>query len=486
MAMLSMAVLLKKMLFEQTVLKKTLFALVFAGGLGLAIAQRPPAAETLLKQAREAAQAALQQYDEGFYTDQPLWREAILKGEKALELAPGDLEITLFLAQTYSYVDWYIRAWKHWLAYLQAGGSFDVDDPSLLGDGVPEEQFAESGTELGYSRYQADDKEGALSYYQQVADILPNDTEALTWLGRILFEEGRVKEALPYWQKLVEIKPDDEGVRYYLGLTQERVAVGVEASDAFQQGLQAYDQENRQEALDHFASALGLNSDFVEAAVWAGRTSLELGQPTQAQGYWRHVLELVPGDHRATYFLGVANAQVRWGVEAANDFFRGQGFYEKGDITAASQQFIAALQANPDYLDAWVWAARTSQESGDLEGAAAYWQGVLQRDPEDERAKYFLTLAQQQLAYGVDAGLAFTDAVEHYQMADFEEAEKLFKKAVEVNPDLVEAWGWLGRIHFDQADYPQAAQYFERALELAPDNEDYQFFAEEARRLAEE
>jgi tetratricopeptide (TPR) repeat protein len=449
------------------------------------LAQRSPDAETLFQEALSTAQEAREAYEDvEIYTfDQPLWREAITLGERALESAPEDPEITRFLARAYSYVNWHVRAWDHWLSYLGMGGV--LEDPADFSEQeVPSwEQFSEAGTELGYARYIAGDEQVAVSYYEAVATQLPDFEEALTWLGRIHFEQGRPAEALPYWEQLSKLEPGDSGVQYYLSRTQERLAVGVEASDTFQEGIVAYEGGRYEEALGQFENALGFNSTFIQAAVWAGRTSLELGLPDRAKRHWEHVLSMSPGDSRAAYFLGVTEAQITWGVEAAKAFFDGQSHYGQGDLAAAAANFASAVEINSEYLEAWVWAARTYQELGQPVDAITYWQGVLGIDPQYQRARYNLNLARQEMVYGVEAARAFAAAVENYQLAQIDEAEVLFKQAVEANPGFSEAYGWLGRLFFSRSEYEQASRYYQRALELEPENEDYRFFAEESERL---
>ena len=208
-----------------------------------------------------------------------------------------------------------------------------------------------------------------------------------------------------------------------------------------------------------------------------------MGQPEQARRHWSRALALDPSDEGAAYFLEVAEAQVAWGVEAAEAYYLGQTLYEQGDLEAAAESFVAATRSNPDYLDAWVWAARSNQETKRFAEAIYYWQGVLRRDPGDQRAGYFLGLAEQQLIYGVEAGRAFVEAVAAFQAADFETAEAYFLEAVEHNPEFAEAYGWLGRLYFAQANYLEAARYYELALALEPENDDYRYFMEESLRL---
>ncbi len=238
-------------------------------------------------------------------------------------------------------------------------------------------------------------------------------------------------------------------------------------------------------AMAAFEDAYRYNPELSDALVWSGRVALELGQPNRAANYWRQVLSENPTDERAAYFLKVAESQLRWGVAAGGAYYEGQAAYAAGDLEAALAAFLTATQVNGRFVDAWVWAARSSQELRKPREAIDLWQEVLRLDPSDERARWFLQAAQQELAHGPEAGRAFAEGLEEYQQGDTEAAQELFERAVEAEPAFAMAWGYLGRISFQAGDYQAAADAYGRATELEPDNDDYAFFATEAARLAE-
>lgn len=453
---------------------KILLSLLLFGAV--ALAQLGPEASATLAEAQRVAAEARSVYAGTLFTiDQPLWREAIRLGEEALDAAPDAPEVRRFLADTYTAVGWNIRAWNNWLRLVESGEPLDE---------AAREGLSSVGNRLGYARYEAGDPTGALEFYSRVWELVPENDEALRWLGRINLELGQPETALPYWQALASRRPEDEGAQFFLNRTEQLLNVGLEAGNAFQTGLALYNEGRLSEALASFVEASDANPSFVDAYAWAGRTSLELGQPEVAQTFWERVLELEPEDERARYFIGVAEAQATWGVEAAGAFQEGLLRYDDGDLEAAAERFTEAVRANPGYKDAVVWAARVYGELGQPQRALAYWEQVLALDPEDERARYFRQLSEDQLTFGVDAASAFSQGLSNYDLARFDEAEQAFLRATDANPDYADAWAWLGRIAFDQANFAEAARYYERASDLEPDNEAYRFFAGEAARLA--
>jgi tetratricopeptide (TPR) repeat protein len=438
-------------------------------------------ANSLLEQARQASEEAQRTYS-SFNIDQPLWREAMRLGMQAQNLDPDNPDVALFLAQTYSSTKWYIRAWEQWQKYLSFGKTLD-DAVAQVGEEA-RAQFLETGTELGFAAYEAQNLEGAIAYYEAVNEVVPDDVETLTWLGRIYLELGQPNEARPYWQRASELDPTNENIGYFSSIIEEQVTVGPEASSMFQTGIRAYEAGKLEEALQAFEWAVSANDTFTQAYVWAGRTSLELGESELAVTYWSEVLELDPSDTRAKYFLEVAQTQVEYGVEAANAFYEGQTYYSQQNLVEAARSFERATQENPQYTQAFVWAARSYQELNQFDKAIPFWERVLELDPNDTRARYFLLLARKQISGDTPSGEAFMQGITYYQQNDFINAERAFREAVQADNNFADAWGWLGRVYFTVANYPEAATAYARAAQLAPDNSDYRFFADEAKRLA--
>src|SRR5690606_26526172 len=114
-----------------------------------------------------------------------------------------------------------------------------------------------------------------------------------------------------------------------------------------------------------------------------------------------------------------------------------------------------------------------------------YWERVVELDPDDERARWYLTRAGTAETHGEIAGPAYYDAAARYQAGDVQGALALLEEALAAEPDFTEAWGLKGRIAFQQQRFEVAAEAYAAAAELEPDNDDYAFFAREAKLLSE-
>jgi len=437
--------------------------------------------------------------------DDPAWHAALAAASHASALAadvqessPAEeqvaaLELTRrayrLEAHAYGLTNWYSRAFAAWDAFLAAGGELTDSRPTLpSGAGAhlntDRAEFHRVVSQLAFSRYEAGDPAGAQGWYLTLLDQEPDDPEALRWLARIAYERGDTAAAVVIWQRLVEVAPDDEGARFFLELSREREKYGVAASEAYRQGLRAYDAGRLDAALEAFEAAVASNPGFTNAAVWAGRTALEAERPDAAVKFWQLAVRLDPDDARSAWFLDYARVQQRWGVAAGRAYYDGLALYEDGDVAEAQKRFLAAVEAAPDFKDANVWAARTTQELDRPDEAIAYWQAVLRLDPNDDRARYFIHNARQAAQYGTDASEAFARGLAAYQAGDGDTAQAEFAAATAASPLFVQAWAYLGRVAFQKRDYVVAAEAYARALELQPDDEDYAFFAGEAARLA--
>ncbi|HET8984320.1 MAG TPA: tetratricopeptide repeat protein [Trueperaceae bacterium] len=477
-----------------------LFVLYIAVALMQAVAAQGGAGSAY-RAAAEVARGALveaQTSGETPHPDRPVWQDAFQAGEAALAVAraggdPDELVDALrFNARVYAVVGWYSRAFESFDALLVEGGELTTQSvPSAVdGESVPSDRelFVTSTNQLGFARYQAGDTEGAQAYYLTVLEMVPDEPEALRWLGRIAFEQGDAEGARSaglYFGRLVELYPEDQSAVYYAGLSRDRVEYGVAASDRFQRGIQLYEAGDLEGALVEFKLALVENQRYVNAEVWAGRIELESSRPERAVEHWRNVVAARPDDEGAAWFLGYAETLARWGVEPGELYYRGLGAYEAGDLESATADFQAAAAANDTFVDAFVWAARSLQEADAPLEAIPYWERVLVLDPSDDRAAWYLTRARQALEFGPVAGPAYYDALAHYQAGDPAEAERLLRVAVGANPDFAQAWGYLGRIAFQDGRYAEAEEAYGRAAAAAPEVDDYAFFAGEARALQE-
>ena len=444
----------------------------------------PPAAEAALARGVAAAEVGLADPAPP-HPDHAVWRLVLEAASEALEVS--DHAITRrFQARAYALTGWSVRALRAFDELVEAGHPLDAGELRLVPEVSSLTLYAQAAADMAFARYQAGDLAGAERVYARWSELDPEASEPLRWLGRLAQERGDPAAALPYWQRLLELRPDDEAAAYALRETQRELDVGIDAAAAFREGMSAYQLGDLESAFAAFEAAFAANPEYLEAAVWAGRTALEVRRPAAAVAYWSLVARERPDDGGAAYFLRLAEDQDRYGVSAGVAFHDGMAAYEQGDLEAASEALEVAVAANDAFTRAWVWLARVRHEQGRYESAVEAWERVLELDPEDDRARYFAALARQQQGVSPAAGHAFAEAVAAYERADFATADARLRDVIAIDPTSVTAWAWLGRVAFGERRFDDAAVAYRRAAELDPSDDDLAFFARESVALAAE
>lgn len=250
------------------------------------------AAKDSLQRGKSAATQALQTYG-AQYPDRPLWQEAFSYAEEAIDLAPNNPEPYRFQAIAYSQANWYGPAWRLWQEFLARGFPLDSEATPI---------FADVGHSTAYSLYEQGKLRESLATYQQVIDEVPFDLEALGWAGRILLELREPEQAISYWATVAERDPRDGRGAYFLQLSRDQARWGVDAANAFREGVSFYEQGDLVQARERFARATSLNGDYTEAWAWLGRVAFERSNYEDARTHYGHASRLAPDNETYKYF----------------------------------------------------------------------------------------------------------------------------------------------------------------------------------------
>lgn len=266
-----------------------------------AVAQElPDPAKNALAQARSAMEEAIATGEDPF-PDRPNWSEAIRHARRAVEAAPRHPRTLGLLAELYSRTNYHSRAWQTWNRLLDAG--------HLLASGQTE-PFVRSGEEMAYAAYQRGDRQAAARIHLTILDAVPFHKESRVWLGRIRMEQGRPAEAIPYWRAVTEQDPEDRRARYFLELARDQAEFGVEAADAFRQGVQRYESGDPEAAGRSFERATDANPTYAEAWAWRGRVAFEQEEWVAARTFYDNALDLDPGNETYRYFRNEAQRRM--------------------------------------------------------------------------------------------------------------------------------------------------------------------------------
>ncbi|NGZ84589.1 tetratricopeptide repeat protein [Duganella sp. SAP-35] len=128
--------------------------------------------------------------------------------------------------------------------------------------------------------------------------------------------------------------------------------------------------------------------------------------------------------------------------------------FNRGDLTAAQQQYETALRQDGNSRDALLGLAALSARQNQGDKAASYYQRLLELDPADSAATAGLIGLRQG-----DAG----------------QSESRLKAALAANPEAAPLLFALGNLYAQQGRWSEAQQTYFRAFSAAPDNPDYAF-----------
>ncbi|MEH2000526.1 MAG: tetratricopeptide repeat protein [Nostoc sp.] len=177
---------------------------------------------------------------------------------------------------------------------------------------------------------------------------------------------------------------------------------------------------------------------------------------TQAEEVYRQVIEVNPKQLEAVYGLGML-AQQRGQHQNAEQFFRialelqpeagaihnslGFTLQQQGKLEEALTCYEKALEILPECLEVQLNL-----------GNALYFQGKL---PPEEQVHY--------------ADLNQQFALSRERQGDFKIAELYYRHAIALQPDLVQAYNYLGEVLQKQGRFNHAFKAYEEAIKIQPD-----------------
>lgn len=401
-------------------------------------------------------------YDQARKTD-----EAMAGFVEALRLQPGYLEARYMLADC-----------------CRKRGDFAGELAVLAQVVAQAPQFAEAHYNYGLALKNHDKIEPAVQELRAAVRLSPGNSKYMLALGIALAEVDR-NAAVTMLRDAVRHGADSADAHYNLGL-----ALGTDGDDA------AAERE--------LSKALELDPKHASASRALGVTLMHEGKLEQAASALRRALELAPTDAEAANNLGAVQLRVKDYSGAIETLERAvalnqslikahaslaQAYQHAGrtadaqheservasltaqqrsrgramiDVQSAGEQFKAgrnadalatlrdAIEASPDFADAYLELGRVTRDSGgDANAAVTAFRRVLSLDPERAGAHYEIGLT-------LERARRKADALAEYQIA------------VEMAPCTVEARKAIGRAAIDAGQWSAAVAQFRAVLAFEP------------------
>jgi len=226
----------------------------------------------------------------------------------------------------------------------------------------------------------------AIDAAERAADLAPDDARTLGLLAETYARAGFFGPSWTTWTRFL-----DAGH----GLTPEWTPLFLEVGEEL--AWSAYERGDLDRAAEIHLDVLATVPFSKESRVWVARIRMEQGRPLDALPYWEAVVAQDPDDARARFFLGLAEDQVRWGIEAADAFRAGVAAYEQGDMDAARRALERATRANDAYAEAWAWRGRIAYEASSWLAAERLYARALELAPTNETYRWFREASRRAL-----------------------------------------------------------------------------------------
>ena len=251
-------------------------------------------------------------------------------------------------------------------------------------------------------------------------------------------------------------------------------------ADAFYTRALVYEQLGEQNrAIDDFSSAIGLRDPFPEAYFKRGKLFLDKGVYRQALNDFNILLNPDQEAGTKAIFFKIDPRgidQVKVGsmstMQPAVKAMRGRTYQALGEYDKAKKDLNEAIveDSSSQHL---VARALLHKELGDLEDAKKDLLWSVGLDSTNEVAWFNLVLLDNSiiLPEGLSKDPSFGPmlayrAVESFENGDLEQSEKLFRRAIDLEPESPVLLLNAGKLYMKKGEYLLARNHFSKVLEL--------------------
>jgi tetratricopeptide (TPR) repeat protein len=282
---------------------------------------------------------------------------------------------------------------------------------------------------------------------KEVLRLDPNQLDALIGKARLEMIEGKLDQAMASAKTAVAAHRDSPQAQFTAGIIQAARGQHDDASVAFKE-------------------ALRLNPTFVPAEVELARIALATGKKEEAVQFAQDAVNNAPGYSEPYLLLARAQMNNR-NLQGAERTLRtletaipespvvqaelGRLYLAKGERARARATFETALKNDPTELRAL--------------------QGLIAMDFQDAKpADALAHVERAERAADTNSELKVIAARVYVAMNDLGRAETALKRAIELNPNDLQAYTSMARLYVAQRRLPEATAEFERLAAREPKN----------------
>lgn len=373
-------------------------------------------------------------------------------------------------------------------------GQFDRAEIEYIGVLRNDPANSQAYGRLGLIYYEQGRLQRAMFFLSKGSEMSPNDLNLRVKLGFIYSSAGQVTQALAQANFVLEKKPQDDEAPLLLAET----ATQPKAIETVRQRLQTMARNGDRAAIEVALGNLALRERDLAAAGAAYKKAQALEPKSSAVNAALAALAWAQGDLKQaeTFFKAAADASP---VRSPRRMQYVRFKIQTGDLAGARTALAALIQAAPDYLPASMVLAEIAAAEKKYDECAALLDKALALDPDNFDALLFqgqLDLARGEPEKAVTHMERMTRvypqvARVHYQLGtayaavnDLVKAAGSLTRALELNPNFIEATLLLAEIQIRNANAAPAILALERLRQKQPQLAPAQLLLADAYRLA--
>ena len=325
------------------------------------------------------------------------------------------------------------------------------------------------------------------------------------------FQSGLLNEAIVLWNKVLKLDRSNEFAEKYIkqakdALSQKtenarKTAEGADKAEKWDKALAAYDilQNLLPDDKQISGKIINIKSRLIEAYN-AGKIYIDDKQYIKAIEKWQWLLERHPNYSDTEELISKAQVELKKGSQEKD--LLGKYYKEaveanlKGDLALAVDKLNKILAMDAGYEPATTFLASLVKENFDAglkyygqnqyEKAIAEWKKVLNLDPSNEKAKFYINEAEQQVKEKITK--YFREGIESYNAGEYLKAIDSWKLGLstdpahkEMNEYIVKAMISQGILLYRQDKLKEAVSYWESANKINPNEEKIALYLKRAK-----
>ncbi len=134
----------------------------------------------------------------------------------------------------------------------------------------------------------------------------------------------------------------------------------------------------------------------------------------------------------------------------------------------ALQTLKKAEEIESDSSQVLLLKAKILYEENNIQEAITSLRKILSKNPQHDEALYLLDFYSKAEKFGKEAYSLYVEGYKSYVARDLSKAKALLNKAVEANPEMKEAYYFLGRTLYDLGELNEAEKVWKKLLEIDP------------------